>query len=54
MILTEDKRSGKRELLGKAGDQVTIISWHGDVAIVEHKITKQRFSVRREGLKGME
>ncbi len=50
-ILTEDIRSHGRgvPIYGKKGAEITIISWHGDVAIVEGK-NGDRYPVRKEFL----
>lgn len=48
-ILLIDILSNRSAVLyGHKGEQVSIISWHGKVAIVEGK--KGRFSVREENL----
>jgi hypothetical protein len=49
MIITIDKKIGTKTM-AKRGDDVIVISERGDVAIVEHSITKERFSVRKENL----
>lgn len=49
--LTEDIRSHGRgtPIYGKKGSVVRVVSWHGDVAIVE-SIKGDRFPVRKEFL----
>ena len=38
------------KVIAAIGDKVNLISMRGDVAIVEHLKTKERFSVRKEFL----
>lgn len=46
LTIKRDKTDGKRRLLAKAGDRLTLIAGHGDVLIVEKGYC--RFSVRKD------
>lgn len=51
MTLSSDKYrivDKKQKLIAPKGSEVTLISWHGDVAIVEYQ--GERFSVKKEQL----
>jgi len=47
---SSNRRGDKEKLYANRNDNVLLIAEHGDVAIVEHYESKERFSVRMENL----
>jgi hypothetical protein len=48
--IAKHKKTKKEILYGKAGDEVKLISQHGDILIVELLRTKERFSVQKSSV----